>query len=129
MIYDNGVTRNRDNQFKTKQTFKNIAVESGGSLADGASVKTAAFTAERNAVYLVDTNGGAITVTLPAYPVAGDKVELIDAQRTWDTNNVTVARNGQLIGGVAANDTLDIEGGHMTYRFVSAAYGWTRVTQ
>jgi hypothetical protein len=38
-----------------------------------------------------------ITVTLPASPSAGDIVAIKDYAGTWDTNNVTIGRNGSKI--------------------------------
>lgn len=56
------------------------------------------YTATAGNRLLVDTSGGAFTITLPATPSSGDTVELVDAAE-WGVNNLTVARNGSTIEG------------------------------
>ena len=69
--------------------------------------------------------GGAITVTLPASPPsAGDIVAFKDYANTWDTNNVTVARNGSKINGLCACGTLNTEGQSVTLIYVDGTKGW-----
>lgn len=63
--------------------------------------KTANYTAVNKDGVLADTSGGAFTVTLPATPAAGTEVIVADAGGAWATNNLTVARNGSTIEGVA----------------------------
>ena len=63
------------------------------------TAKTSPFTAVSGDGFFVNTTGGAITVTLPSSPSAGDIIALKDYANTWDTNNVTVARNGSKING------------------------------
>jgi hypothetical protein len=52
--------------------------------------------------YFVNTTCGAVTVTLPATPTAGDVISLKDYGSTWQTNNVTLCKNGNKINGVCA---------------------------
>lgn len=63
--------------------------------------KTANYTAVNKDGVLADTSGGAFTVTLPASPATGTEVIVADAGGAWATNNLTVARNGSTIEGVA----------------------------
>jgi hypothetical protein len=44
--------------------------------------------------YFVNTTCGAVTVTLPATPTAGDIISIADYASTWNTNNVTLCNNG-----------------------------------
>ena len=67
------------------------------------------FTAANGEGYFVNTTGGAFTATLPA-PSAGDIVAIKDYAINFDTNNLTVARNGSNIQGGTADATLDVEG-------------------
>jgi hypothetical protein len=46
--------------------------------------------------YFVNTTCGAVTVTLPATPSAGDIISIADYASTFQTNNVTLCRNGNL---------------------------------
>lgn len=71
-----------------------------------------------------DTSGGAFTVTLPASPSIGDFVELTDGASTWDTNNLTVARNGSVIQGNAADMLCDVKDAGLTLVYSDATNGW-----
>jgi hypothetical protein len=77
--------------------------------------------------YFVNTTSGAITVTLPASPNAGDIVSIADYTNTFQTNNVTVARNGSPIGGISADAILSTEGQSVTFVYVDGTEGWKNV--
>lgn len=64
---------------------------------------------------LADTTGGSFTVTLPATPSTGAQVVVADAGSNWGTNNLTVARNGSTIGGLAENLICDITGASVQF--------------
>lgn len=68
--------------------------------------KSADYTAVNNDYLLVNTSGGAVTITLPATPSTGDYVYFLDAAGTFQTYNLTVARNGETIQGTAENLTV-----------------------
>ena len=89
--------------------------------------KTASFTAVSGNGYFVNTTSGAITVTLPASPSAGDIISLADYTNTWETNNVTIARNSSNIGGVSANAILSTEGQSVTFIYVDGTEGWKNI--
>jgi len=74
--------------------------------------------------YFVNTTGGVITVTLPASPSAGDIIALKDYANTWDTNKVTVARNGSKINGACACAVLNTESQSVTLIYVDGTKGW-----
>ena len=74
-----------------------FATVSGG--AAWQAVKTADFNVTVKEGYFIDTTSTTITATLPASPVLGDFVSIIDYAGTFDTNNLTVARNGKPIQG------------------------------
>ena len=86
--------------------------------------KTSAFTAANGEGYFVDTTSASITATLPASPSAGDIVAFKDYANTFDTNNLTLARNGSNIDGVANNFVVENEGQSITLVFVDATRGW-----
>lgn len=83
---------------------------------------SAAITAQF--IYYVNTSGGAITLTLPAAPVFGDKIVLIDLNRTFTTNNCTISRNGKNINSVAANYVARISSSKITLEFINNTIGW-----
>lgn len=78
-------------------------------------VKTANYTTQDKEGVLADTSGGAFTVTLPATPATGAQVVVADAGANWGTNNLTVARNGSTIGGLAENLICDITGASVQF--------------
>ena len=62
-----------------------------------AKTVTSSTTAHSGEQFFVDTNGGAVTITLPASPATGDVIRFFDLRKTFDSNALTVARNGKLI--------------------------------
>jgi hypothetical protein len=95
-----------------------------GAASWDTTVKTASFTGVAGVGYFVNTTSGAITVTLPASPDAGAVIAVKDYANTFDTNNVTLARNGSNIGGDAIDATLSTEGLAVTLVYVDATQGW-----
>ena len=98
----------------------------GSPLATPISVaarQTGNFNAAANIIYPVDTTSGAITATLPASPVQGDRIAFYDAAGTWDTNNLTVGRNGNNIVGAALDLVANVEWVGFTLAW-DATRGW-----
>jgi len=88
------------------------------------TVKTGTFTAVAGEGYFVDTTSGGFNVNLPA-GTAGAVVGFKDYANTFDTNAVTLVRNGSdKIGGNAINATLSIKGQAVTLVFVDSTKGW-----
>ena len=82
------------------------------------SIKTGDFTAANGEVYFVDTSSGAITVTFPSSPSAGNIIAFSDYARNFGTNKLTLNRNGQPIGGLAQNGELNVTGQASTFIYV-----------
>ena len=95
-----------------------------GSVNWDTTAKTAGFTAVSGNGYFVNTTSGAITVTLPATPSAGDIVSISDYANTSVTNNITVARNGSNIEGSASDLTIENNGIALTFIYVDGTRGW-----
>ena len=98
-----------------------------GDISGGASwqaVQTGNFNANVGEGYFVNTSAGAITATLPGSPVLGDFISFIDYAGTFDTNNLTVARNGKNIQGTAADLTVATERAGFTLVYVDTTQGW-----
>jgi hypothetical protein len=91
------------------------------------TAKTAPFTGVSGNGYFVNTTCGAVTVTLPATPSAGDIISIADYTNTWQTNAVTLCRNSSKIGGACANATLSTQGQSITLVYVDATEGWKNV--
>jgi len=95
-----------------------------GAASWNTTVKTGDFTAVAGEGYFVNTTSGAINVTLPA-GTAGAVVAIKDYAGTFDTNKVTLTRNGSdKIGGQAINASLTTEGQAITLVFVDSTQGW-----
>jgi hypothetical protein len=83
-------------------------------------------TTQPGAGLLVNTSGGARTITLPASPATGDFVSFIDAGYTFDTNALTVGRNSSNIANTAADLVINTEGAGFTLVYSGdATVGWT----
>ena len=95
-----------------------------GAASWDTTVKTTGFTAVSGVGYFVNTTAGAITVTLPASPSAGDVVAVADYANTADTNNITLGRNSSNIEGDAADFVINQEGISITLVYVDATKGW-----
>ena len=74
--------------------------------------------------YFCNTTAGAITLTLPGSPTLGDEVTFVDYAGTFDTNNLTVARNGKNINGAAADLTVATERAANTLVYSDTTQGW-----
>jgi hypothetical protein len=90
------------------------------------TAKTASFTAVSGNGYFVNTTSGAVTMTLPATPSAGDIVSVKDYAYTFATNNLTVNRNGSPIGGGTDVNTISYStnGDFLTFIYVDGTQGW-----
>jgi len=109
-------------------TINGSAVSLGGSVTLQEDftweTKTSAFNVSASRGYFVDTSSSAITATLPASPTAGDTVRFIDLSATFDTNNLTVARNGKNIQGDASDMTVATERAGFALVFSGDTQGW-----
>ena len=110
-------------------TITNNGTQTGFGRTGTVNWNTTKITADPgNAVsgvgYFTDTSSSAFNVTLPSSPSAGDIVAVADYANTWDTNNLTVARNGSNIEGAASDFACNQEGASVTFVYVDATKGW-----
>ena len=71
-----------------------------------------------------NTTANPIEIDLPASPAVGDEVTIIDTRGTFNSNNVTVDRNGQPINSGTSNLTLNTAGQAVTLVYVDSTRGW-----
>lgn len=86
--------------------------------------KTNTYTAFAGDKIFADTSSTAFTITLPASPSVGDEVRFLDLANTFDSNNLTVARNSQKIDGATSDLTVATEGAAFALVYSGATYGW-----
>jgi len=95
-----------------------------GGAAWQAVVTAATKAATAGEGYFLNTTSNAITLTLPASPSIGEFVSFVDYAGTFDTNNLTIARNGKKIQGATADLTVSTERAANTLVFVDDTQGW-----
>ena len=118
-----GITMGTAGQvLSTDGTTASFTTVSGG--AAWQAVVTSSLTVVAKAGYFINTSGGVITATLPSSPTLGDFITLIDYAGTFDTNNLTIARNGKNIQGVAEDLTVSVERAGLTLVFSDNTQGW-----
>jgi hypothetical protein len=91
------------------------------------TAKTAPFTGVSGKGYFVNTTCGAVTVTLPATPSAGDIISIKDYARTAGTNNINFCRNGSKMDSICANGSIKTNGESTTLIYVDGTQGWTSI--
>jgi hypothetical protein len=91
------------------------------------TAKTASFTAVSGNGYFVNTTSGAVTMTLPASPSAGDIVAVADYAGTAATNAITIARNGSNFEGGTEDGGISINRQTGTFVYADATQGWIAV--
>ena len=74
--------------------------------------------------YFVDTSSGAKTMTLPISATLGDTIRINDLAGSFATNNLTVARNGHKIQGIADNLLVDADQSSFGLVYSNSTYGW-----
>lgn len=85
------------------------------------SLKTTTYTAASADRIIADTSGGSWTLTLPASPTTGQYVEIMDGAN-FNTNNLTIARNGSTIEGLTDDILLDVK--DCIYTFIYDGSTW-----
>jgi len=130
----NTVTTRSGSTLTLGESGKTVALASGasqtgfgrnGSVNWQTSIKTTGFTAVSGEGYFCDTNAsGAFSLTLPASPSAGDIVALADYATSFDTANLTIARNGSNIEGAASDLVINNAGESLTVVYADATKGW-----
>ena len=89
------------------------------------TIKTGDFTAVSGEGYFINTTSGAVSMTLPASPSAGAIVSVKDYAQTFDSNALTVVRNGSNFnGGSDINPSFSDEGAFLTFIYADSTKGW-----
>jgi hypothetical protein len=86
-------------------------------------VKTSNYTASNGDRIMADTSAGGFTITLPASPQPGSYIEVGDPDKTWNTQNLTIDRNGSNIESTADN-LLCTFTAKLGLIYIDATVGW-----
>ena len=99
-------------------------VDNSGGTSWQAVETGATMTAVAGEGYFINTTSNACTATLPAGSI-GDECTFVDYAGTFDTNNLTVVRNGSdKINGIASDLTVAFERAAFTLVFTDSTQGW-----
>ena len=112
------------NQVLTTDGSGNLSFATVSGGAAWQAVVTSSLTVTAKQGYFVNTSSAAITATLPASPTLGDFISFIDYYGTFEVNNLTIARNGKNIQGVAEDLTVSVERAGLTLVYVDTTQGW-----
>jgi hypothetical protein len=96
----------------------------GNGVVTWQSVQTANFTAVAGNGYPVNTTSGAITVTLPASPTAGQIITILDYSGTASTNNISILPNGNKIQGNTFTLKIITNRQSTNLVYVDSTQGW-----
>ena len=88
-------------------------------------VVSAAETVQAGAKLLVNTNGGGVTITLPASPATGDEVHFVDLGYDFNSNALTVGRNSSKIANASSDLVVNTEGAGFGLVYSGSNVGWT----
>jgi len=96
----------------------------GGSSALTWNIASSNATMVANNGYFVDTSSAAKTMTLPISATLGDTIRINDLAGSFATNNLTIARNGHKIQGIADNLLVDADQSSFGLVYSNSTYGW-----
>ena len=84
------------------------------------------FSATVNDRILANSSGGTFTITLPLNStlLVNDVVQIVDVTGSFNTNNVTLGRNGSKIQNLSEDLVLDINNIAVTMIYTGSTYGW-----
>ena len=111
----------------TKITEKNIS-NIANRFIQWQSVITADGSTVTSAVagqgYLIDTTSATHTINLPTSASNGDSIVIKDYAGTFNTNNLTIGRNGHNIQGVANDSLISSNRASVTLVYIDSTKGW-----
>jgi hypothetical protein len=79
--------------------------------------------------YFINTTSAAHTFTLPVSATRGDTIAIKDYAGTFATFNLTIARNGHNIQGVANNSLISTNRASLVLVYVDVTRGWEFTTE
>lgn len=120
---------------KVGQFLRSLGTDPDGDTYSGewaypinpADTITANYTAVNGDRLKIDTSAGAFNISLPASPIDGDRIVLMDGNsgplaNGWATNTPTLLRNGSTIFGQADDYLLDVRGASVAVVYRSTTW-------
>ena len=115
----------------TDATITSTDLAAGAGSTDWQSVITADGSTVTTMVsgrgYFVDTTSAAGILKFPLSASRGDYVEIKDYARTFDSNLVTIQRNGHNVDGSAADATISVAGQAVKFVYMDSTKGWSAI--
>ena len=97
---------------------------SSGTSEESWSIISSDTTLSANTNYFIDTSVSAIDVTLPASPVIGSRVTIVDMAGSAETNNITIRRNSEKIQRLSQDLTVNADSASFKLVYSNSTYGW-----
>ena len=72
----------------------------------------------------VNCTSGAVTITPPASPTAGQKFAVFDSRGQAATNNITVDTSGDNLNSSASDYVISVANGYVELMYVNSTIGW-----
>jgi hypothetical protein len=113
-----------DQILKTDGSGNITFADASGGGTQWQTVKTTGFNAVAGEGYFCNTTSSAFTATLPASATLGDEISFIDYAGTFNTNNLTVGRNGHNINGGASDLVVNVQRAGLTLVYIDVTQGW-----
>jgi hypothetical protein len=114
-------------------TINGTSVSLGGSSSVGVDVNwQSVITADGSTTttssagngYFIDTTSAAHTINLPASASLGDTIAIKDYATSFNSNNLTIGRNGHKIQGVNGDVVLSTNRASVVLVYVDSTKGW-----
>jgi hypothetical protein len=122
-VYKNSVVPGNDFPTATEvNTLISSLVGANIDLIYG-GIRTSAFNAVVNTLYLINTTSSAFAGTLPSTATTGDVIGFIDIKGKWNTNNFTVGGNTRNIMDLAEDLIGNVQYGKI-YLIYDTTNGW-----
>lgn len=112
----------------------NITQLQAGDVVSGAGlsptdIKTGNYTAVAGELVRTNSTGSAFTITLPAAPIDGDRVGVVDITGNNSVNAITIDRNGKTINEASSNLTSNVNFEQIEFLYNGSTSDWTIVSR
>ena len=97
---------------------------SGGTAYADWSYVNANTVAKANQNFIADSSNGAFTIILPESPQIGEFVGIIDLEKSFRRNGVTLSAGEELIEGRSDNLVLNVDKASVIIQYVGSTSGW-----